>query len=153
MKSDQQQAVAIRTAVRSIQRLESLQIIHDGRIVASRDLLTESPDPIVKAQLEVTLTPKRSGWFASRALFRAPDDLLRQAHTSPVYVSVDEKPAASAEDGRYMLRWIDHLAAIAKSQPDRFPDADAQQSVLTIYSEARSRYEQIIEDAQHHWGD
>ena len=153
MKSDRQQIVVIRTVVRSIQRLESLQIIHDGRIVASRELSAMLPDPTIEAELELTLTPKRSGWFASRALFRAPDGLLRQAHTSPVYVSVDGKPTAVAEDGRYMLRWIDHLAAIAKSQPDRFPDADAQQAVLAIYGEARSRYEQIIKEAQHYWDD
>lgn len=153
LTSEQEHDVAVRTSVRSIQRLESLQIIHDGRIVASRDLRREPPDPVVETDLDVTVTPKRSGWIASRALFRAPDGLLRQAHTSPVYVSVDDRPAASAEDARYMLRWIDHLAAIAKSQSDHFPDTDAQQSVLTIYSEARSRYEQVVEDAQRHWGD
>ena len=52
-----------------------------------------------------------------------------------------------------MLRWIDHLAAIANSQPDHFPGDDAQQSVLGIYSEARSRYEEIIDVAHQNWGD
>jgi hypothetical protein len=153
IRSDQSQTVLIKTTVRSNEQLESLQIIHDGRIVASRKLLAESADPIVEANLEFTLAPNRSGWIASRVLFRAPDSLLRQAHTSPVYISVDEKPASSADDARYMVRWIDHLAAIAKSQPGRFPDADARQSVLAIYAEARSRYGAIIEDAQQNWGD
>ncbi len=110
-------------------------------------------DSVVEAELEFTVTPKRSGWIASRALYRAPDGLLRQAHTSPIYVSVDNKPAASADDAKYMLRWLEQLAEIAKSNADRFPDVDAQQSVLSNYAEAHSRYAQIEKNAQRHWGD
>ena len=82
--SEHAQTVLIRTTVRSSEQLESLQIIQDGRIVASRNLQAESSERIVEATLEFTLVPKRSGWLASRALFRAPDGLLRQAHTSPI---------------------------------------------------------------------
>jgi hypothetical protein len=145
--------VSITTTVQSIEELESLEIIHDGRVVASKQLLAEVPAPTVDAELEFELTPKRSGWLASRALFRAPDGLLRQAHTSPIYLSVDNKPTASGDDARYMLRWIDHLAEVANSDPSRFPNDDARQSVLTIFGEARAKYEQIIEVAQIHWDD
>lgn len=151
--SQQFQPVSIKTAVRSIEKLESLQIIHDGRVVASKQLLAEIPAPTVEADLEFELTPGRSGWLAARALFRAPDGLLRQAHTSPIYISVDNKPTASADDARYMLRWIDHLVEVANSEASRFPNDDARQSVLTIFGEARAKYEQIIETAQHNWRD
>jgi hypothetical protein len=153
IKSNQPQAISIHTTVQSIDKLESLQIVHNGQVVASRDLSDESSGSVVKAELELTVTPSRSGWIASRALFRAPDGLLRQAHTSPIYLSVDEKPVASADDARYMLRWLEQLASIAKQQPDRFPDADAQQAVLSIYAEAHSRYTQIMHAAAQHWGD
>ena len=151
--TDQSSAVSIQTTVRSGRQLESLEIIHDGRIVASRNLLRESTDPSVDVTLKFELSPNRSGWVASRALYRTPHGLLRQAHSSPIYISIDEKPAASAEDARYMLRWIDQLAAVATSHTDHFPDEDARQSVLSIYSEARSRYEDIIEIAEKTWGD
>ena len=153
INSDQPQTVAISAYVRSLENLESLELIHNGRVVASRRLLDELPDPIVEGGLVFKLMPRRSGWIATRALFRAPDGLLRQAHTSPIYISVDKKPAASADDARYMLRWIDQLAAIAKSAPKRFPDADARDSVLSIYVEASARYQEILEDARKHWGD
>jgi hypothetical protein len=153
INSQQPEAVSITTTVQSIEELESLEIIHDGRVVASKQLLAEVPAPTVDAELEFELTPKRSGWLASRALFRAPDGLLRQAHTSPIYLSVDNKPTASGDDARYMLRWIDHLAEVANSDPSRFPNDDARQSVLTIFGEARAKYEQIIEVAQIHWDD
>jgi hypothetical protein len=153
IKSSQPQAVLIHTTVQSIDKLESIQIVHNGQVVASRDLSVESTDAVVKAELKFTVTPNRSGWIASRALYRAPDGLLRQAHTSPIYLSVDDKPAASADDARYMLRWLQQLASIAKQQPDRFPDTEAQQSVLSVYAEAHTRYTQIMHAAQQHWGD
>ncbi len=153
IRSGQSQVISIRTTVRAIEQLESLQIIHDGRIVASQELLKEAPDPTMDSELTFTLAPKRSGWIAARALFRSPGGLLRQAHTSPIYVSVDNKPAASSDDARYMLRWVDHLAAIAKSHPEHFPDTETKQATLTIYAEARARYEQVIEQAIQNWGD
>ncbi|MCH2203454.1 MAG: CehA/McbA family metallohydrolase [Fuerstiella sp.] len=147
INSNQSAAVSIRTTVHSRERLESLQIIHNGHTVASRSLQNTDPEPVVETTLEFTLSAQHSGWVASRALYRTPGGLLRQAHTSPIYISVDERPTASAEDARYMLRWIDQLVEIANSHTDHFPDDDARQSVLSIYSEARSRYEQIIDVA------
>ena len=151
--SENPRPVSVQTGVQSIDGLETLQIVHNGRVVASRNLRRTVPDPVTKVDMEVEITPARSGWVASRALYRAPDGLLRQAHTSPIYIEVDEKPAASASAARYMLRWIDRLAEVAASQPGRFPDADAQQAVLATYAEARTRYEQCVADAQLHWGD
>jgi hypothetical protein len=145
--------IQLTATLRSIEALESLQLVHNGRVVATMSLLDQNPAPILRQTLTYELYPKRSGWIAARALYRAPDGLLRQAHTSPVYVSVDEKPTAFAEDATYMLRWIQILDDIARSQPDRFPSATARQEVLANYEEARTRYEQIIQDAQHHWGD
>lgn len=151
--SKQLRTVSIKTTVQSIEKLESLEIIHDGRVVASKQLLAELPAPTVEAELKFEVPPKRSGWLASRALFRAPDGLLRQAHTSPIYISVDKKPTASADDARYMLRWIDHLVELANADATRFPNDDARRSVLSIFGEARAKYEQIIEDARNHWDD
>ena len=99
------------------------------------------------------LSPQRSGWIASRVLYRAPDGLLRQAHTSPIYITVDDKPTASADDARYMLQWIDRLVEVAKSGTERFPDEKARNAVLTTYAQAQARYEQIIKTAQQTWGD
>jgi hypothetical protein len=147
------QSVKICTTVQSIEALESLDIIHNGHVVASRDLQNEPPNPLLDAELEFVLEPRRSGWIVSRVLYRAPDGLLRQAHTSPIYVSVDDKPTASVDYARYMLSWLDRLDEIAESQSHRFPDADAQNTVLRVYAEARAHYEEIIADAQRYWGD
>lgn len=137
--------------VQSIDSLESLQIVHNGRVIASRNLLQQKANPVIQQEMTVEVRPKRSGWVAARTLFRAPDGLLRQAHTSPIYLSVDEKPTAFAEDARYMLRWIDVLDDFARSHPDRFPSDVAQKQVLATYKEARAKYEAIVVAAKQHW--
>lgn len=153
LKSAAAELVKVHTRVRSINPLESLEIIHNGHVVASRRLPEEMNDSFLDAELKFGMIPERSGWLAARALYRAPDGLLRQAHTSPIYLSVDDKPAAFADDARYMLKWIDQLAQIAESSVNRFPDDASRIEVLAVYGEATARYKQIIETAQKQWHD
>jgi len=138
--SSSRQTLSITTSVRSIHSLEALQIVRDGIVVATGVLTGDAADPILEAELTMAWKPNKSGWIASRALFRAPDGLLRQAHTSPIYVKVDDQPTTSAEDARYMLRWIDQLRQIATSDPDRFPDRQVMQQVLEDYDQAAEVY-------------
>lgn len=145
--------VVVQGKVQAIEALESLDLIHDGHVVASLDLRGRASRPILEATLDHRLSVQRSGWIAARVLFRAPDGLLRQAHTSPSYVSIGGKPTASAEDARYMLRWIEQLRRIAETSDDHFPDDEARQGVLASYTEAEARYREILADAQRHWGD
>ncbi|MCZ6674816.1 MAG: CehA/McbA family metallohydrolase [Verrucomicrobia bacterium] len=147
------QPIHLLTTVRSIESLESLQIVHNGRVVASLNLIKKDPAPVLEEELRHALLTNRSGWIAARVFYRAQDGLLRQAHTSPIYVSIDEKPIANIEDAQYMLRWIEVLEAIAREHPDRFPTKTEQEAVLANYDEARGIYSQIIRDAQDHWGD
>lgn len=151
--SKEVEPLIISATVRSIETLESLQIVHNGRVVASVNLQEKEPAQVLQEELNHKLLPHRSGWISARALFRAPDGLLRQAHTSPIYVSVDEKPVAFADDAEYMLRWINILADIARTHGDRFPSKVVQQEVLENYNEARTIYLKIIQNAQSHWGD
>ena len=112
------QPIQLLTTVRSIESLESLQIIHNGLVAALLKLINKKPAPVLKEELNHELMPKRSGWIAARSFYRAPDGLLRQAHTSPIYLSIDRKPIASKEDAQYMIRWIDVLEDIALNHPD-----------------------------------
>lgn len=144
----QQDHVALELTVQSIETLESLELIHDGLVIASLDLRERSSEPTLTAKLEHPLSVRRSGWVAGRALFRAQDGLLRQAHTSPIYLAVDGKPTASADDARYMIRWIDQLRQIAQTSTDHFPDEVARQGVLTTYAEADAMYHRILAEAE-----
>lgn len=146
-------SINIRALVRAIESLEALQVIHNGRILASFDLLDKDPGSMLFEELSIDLMPQRSGWIAGRALYRAPDGLLRQAHTSPIYIELDNQPIAFSEDARYMLRWINEIERIAQSNPDRFTATGAQEAVLNDYGKARAVYLKIIQDAEQYWGE
>jgi hypothetical protein len=153
MSSKNRQRIQVHATVRSIDHLEALQIVRDGRVVAFRNLMKDKSDSILERELNFEIAPDRSGWIAARALFRAPDGLLRQAHTSPIYITVDNKPTVSADDARYMLRWVEILDEITRTHPERFPTTQIQKAVLADYSEARKKYLDILKDAQRYWRD
>lgn len=141
-------------SVGSIDSLESLQIIQNGEVLATINLPGgQNEDEVIFEALRCEIIPKRSGWVVARALFLAPDGRLRQAHTSPVYLSIDEKPVAFADDAQYMLRWVAVLDKIARTHSERFPSTAIQEEVLADYDEARSRYRRILLEAKTVWGD
>ncbi len=43
-----------------------------------------------------------------------------------------------------MLRWIDELEKIARSQEGRFPRAQDRQAVLVLYEEARKVFRRLL---------
>ena len=141
-RSADQSPISVDVRVRSIDRLEALQLVHNGLVVESIDLSKGQPTPVLDRSVTWRIPAKRSGWIAARSLFRAPDGLLRQAHTSPIYITVDDQPIASREDARYMMRWIDRLIDIAH-RPDRFPTEADRQAVLDTYARARAVYQRI----------
>lgn len=144
IQSKDNKPIKVRTHVRSIERLESLQLIHNGKVVESIDLANmDVPQPIDHTQTW-QVRAIQSGWIAARTLFRAPDKRLRQAHTSPIYFIVDKQPIAQRDDALYMIRWIDRLVEIAKGA-DWFPLESDRQAVLNTYARARAVYEGIAE--------
>ena len=145
--------VSIELEVKAIEAIESLDVIHNGRLVASIDLRGQPHEPVLKSTLSRRLKVRRSGWIAGRVLYRAPDGLLRQAHTSPIYLEVDGKPTAFSEDARYMLRWIAQLRMIAQRSTDHFPDEAAREEALATYSAAEAHYRKVVQAANGHWED
>jgi len=88
--------------------------------------------------------------IAARAIFTNPDGHLRQAHTSPVYVTVDGKPAASKNDALYMIRWIDRLLEVSR-KPDRYNSDNERIETQKIFKEARDIYGKISRKAIEVW--
>jgi hypothetical protein len=138
--------------VRAIERLETLQLIHNGRVVRRQDLSGERADPALDRSVRWTVRSQRSGWLAARALYRNARGLRRQAHTSPVYVVVDARPTAHKADAEYMIRWIERLEAVARA-PGRFASDERRRDVLADYAKARAVYEGIARAAGELWGD
>ena len=144
--------IRIKTELRSIQPIDSLELVADAKVIKRIDLKKRAPSPILEESLVLTHSPERSGWIAARAIFKSPDGRLRQAHTSPVYFTVDGKPTASKVDAEVMIRWIDRLLEVSE-KPGRYPSDTERARVQTIFNEARRTYQTIARDAEHIGGD
>jgi hypothetical protein len=143
--------VWIKADLRSIQRIDSLELLYNGKVIKRVALEEETPSPVLRESIALGLKPLRSGWVAARATFRSPDGHLRQAHTSPVYVTVDGKPTASKVDAEYMIRWIDRLLEVS-DKPGRYKSDEQRTQTQAIFKEARQVYEDIARKAVKVWG-
>ena len=150
MSSDE--PIWIKAELRSIQRIDSLELLYNGKVIKRVNLDDEAPSPVLRESAALGLKPLRSGWVVARATFRSPDGHLRQAHTSPVYVTVDGKPTASKADAEYMIRWIDRLLEVS-SKPGRYKSDEQRMQTQAIFEEARHIYGNIARRAVEVWGD
>jgi hypothetical protein len=116
------------------------------------DLSSTPVSGVLKQTIEFPLEPKRSGWVAARAVFQGPPGHLRQAHTSPIYITVDGKPTAFRQDAEYMVRWIDEILKVS-AQPARYATPADRLEAQTIFKEARQKYEEVAKTAKAAWGD
>ena len=144
--SDTKPSIQVKTRIRAIQPVESLEIVLDGHVILAKDLRGETKSPI-DSELAAAVSIEKSGWIAARGLYRGPDGLLRQAHTSPIYIQIDDQAVRSSVDLRYMLRWIERLTSVAEEHPDWFPDEDSKQAVLDDYQRARDVLHGLLETA------
>jgi hypothetical protein len=138
--------VQIRARLRTIEPVNSLELIDCGKVIGRLDLKGRGAEPVLDVCLEHALVPDKSGWIAARALFKAPDGCLRQAHTSPIYFAVDDKPIASQADAEYLMGWIDKLLEISR-QPGRYASDEQRSQVQRIFRQARAVYEDIAAKA------
>ncbi len=149
---DNDDPIWIKAELRSIQRIDSLELLYNGKVIKKIELEDEKPSPILRESAAIGFKPLRSGWVAARATFRGPDGHLRQAHTSPVYVTVDGKPAASKADAEYMIRWIDRLLEVS-NKAGRYKSDSERAETQVIFREAQQVYENIARKAAKVWGD
>jgi len=143
--------IRIEARLRSIQPIDSLELIANGKAIKSVSLKDRPSSPVLEESIELAFEPRRSGWVAARTIFTGPDGRLRQAHTSPVYITVDGKPTASKADAEYMIRWIDRLLQVAE-KPGRYKTDAERSQVQSLYQQARQKYQDIARQAAESWG-
>ena len=144
--------ISVKAELRSIQPVDSLELIANAEVIKRLDLKSRSPSPVLQESIAAAFEPQRSGWVAARAIFTGPDGHLRQAHTSPVYITVDGKPTASNADAEYMIRWIDRLLQVT-DKPGRYQTDAERSQVQALYQQARQKYQDIARQAAEFWGD
>jgi hypothetical protein len=151
-QSHEKNELSINIEVQSIDRLLSLEIVHNGQVIRQIALDGNSPTPVLNSKHHFKHFPSRSGWYAGRAIYESPHGHLRQAHTSPIYLSVDGKPTAFKRDADYMIQWIDKLLEIA-NEPDRFQSQIDHNEVIGTYQRAKDAYQAVSALAVEIWND
>jgi TolB protein len=129
-----------RVSLRSIVPVDRLEVVGNGRVVASVALEGDR----TSADAVVRVAAPGSGWFVLRAYAehsRHPVlDGYPFATTSPVYVDAGGAPVRSREDARFFSEWIARLRAFVERHPGWNSEAE-KQAVLGQLAAAREVYE------------
>jgi len=126
--------VAVRAAAVYRTPLKRVEVAVNGAVAATGTL---SPDRL-QGSIDQTVQIERSGWLGLRAF--AADGT--EAHSSPIYVVVAGRPAASRPDAEYFLAWIDRLGALLRERA-RVPSPELLARVERLLDEARAVYQGI----------
>lgn len=129
-----------RVAMKSIVPIEHLELVANGRVVASLPVGGDGSQAAATVPLRVV----QSGWYTLRAWSQRPIspvlDLFPLATTSPIYVLVGGQPIRSAEDARFFLAWIDRLLAAAQQHQGWNQEAEKEMA-LSLLAQARAVYQ------------
>jgi hypothetical protein len=117
--------------------LDRLDLVYNGKVIARGELSADRLQATLSAAAEIG----RSGWLAARAF--AGD--RTQAHSSPVYVEVAGRPAASKADAEYFLAWIDRLEEHVRKR-DRFTTPASRAHVAAQLEQARAFYRKAADE-------
>jgi len=162
-------AVQIHATVESQLPYHRLEIVRNGRVIAEA-----SPSgPRNRAEIYLESPLKQSCWFAARALedltvyrrqdlsfsmvhadkgtllsnyfgTRRPETVF--AHSSPVYVILDDKPIRSWEDAQYYVRYLDNCIQWLKTEAKFSKPSDKERSI-EAFLKGRAIYEKRAQEA------
>lgn len=127
---------------KSIVPMEAVEIVVNGSVVRR---IEAGEDPYM-IPVKETLILGKSSWVAVRTIGPGhrwvTNDQDVYAHTSPVYVTVDDRPISSAEDARFFSDQIDVLIAKMDSQ-GHFQDMFQRNEIVARFREAQAIYEKM----------
>jgi hypothetical protein len=130
--------VEARAEVRSTIPIHRLEIVMNGKVVASR----EDSAGVREMMLHEPVAVSGPGWLAARCASRIVSAGIRvAAHTSPVYIAGPGKDLFSAPVAAYMLTLIDGAETWVKTLATR-PDAERFAATLKVFQEAREKLHQ-----------
>ncbi len=144
--------------------IDRLEIIANGELLAEKPIALGE----TYAKIEINYSSNKSVWIAARAyqfsrvdtrkglslsqrrdqgggptLFNRYFGTLRPevvfAHTSPIYLSVDDQPIKSAEDAAYFVGYLDNSIRWLEDSGS-FPSETAKQEVLDAFQEGRQAF-------------
>lgn len=143
LQSAEAKPLAVEVRLDALESVRAVELIANGEVIKSVVPAPPAPGaPVSLATSWPVPAPKRSTWYAARALYTAPDGRLRQAHTSPVYAIVDGRPIADDASAEYFVQWIDRLINAAQ-RSDHYAAPAEREALLATYRRAREVYRSV----------
>jgi hypothetical protein len=134
-------SLLVRGQVTSQVPLDAVELILNGRPVGRFP---------AGAAFEATVPVRESSWIALRALGPrhrlVVNDTQAWAHTSPVYVTIGDRPVRVPEDVRFYREWVEKLIARTEKS-GRFKTAEHKAEVLSLFGKALEWYRQAEADS------
>ncbi len=128
-------SIEVRAEARSAFPIHRLEIILNGRVVASR----RENDGATEIVLHDTVRAEGPGWIAARcASRRATPGYRVAAHTSPVYLTAAGTELFSAPVAAYMMTLIDGAETWVSQLATR-PDPAQFRRIVQVFKDARAR--------------
>ena len=135
----------VKARARSIEPYEVLEILHNGKVVAS----ARPSGPTHDAVFDTAIDVERGGWLAARAHGRKMlpygATWWQQpvfAHTSPVYLEMEGRPARATESAALFLEQLDYLEKWVDNQAN-FPAQENRDEALKHIAAAREIYRKL----------
>lgn len=132
--------MSVRASMHSIVPVEHLELVQNGRVVATIPMSAEHKS----ASATVSVPVDKSGWITLRAWSEHASppilDIYPFATTSPVYLTVAGIPPRSPDDARFFIDWVDRLREGAERHQG-WNSAAEKAAVLDLISRARAEYE------------
>jgi hypothetical protein len=135
--------LALRLEARSFIPFHRLEVVANGRVVASREAAAGTREMILEEAVPVS----GPGWLAARCVSRLGPTtawgLGIQAHTSPVYLTVPGQELVSPPAIAYMLTLVEGAETWVENLAIR-PDAERLERVRATLRSARERLHQRL---------
>lgn len=129
----------------SLEPYDVLEILHNGKVIQT----VKPKGAHHLATIDSTLTLERGGWLAARVHGRKMLPYGATwwmqpvfAHSSPVYLEADNRPAPAAESATLFLEQLGFLERWADRQAN-FPSPAAKDEAMRHIAEARGIYEKL----------
>lgn len=131
--------VTVKASVMTQTPLDRMELIVNGRPVHS-----EPASGKTSIEFQIRVPVRESSWIALRALGPRHrlilNDTMAFAHTSPVYVSVEERPVRIAGDVRFYREWVERLIDRTANSP-RFSTPERRKEVVALFQKALAWYQ------------
>ncbi len=144
--ANSKQKVRVKATLRTDITVDSLEIVVNGKVAASRPAKNEK-----LVEIDQDLPLDGSAWIAARAIGpwsrMVLNDIQTFAHTSPVYVCFGDKPTRSLEDLKFYDEWIDKMIAHTKER-GRFTNPAYRKEVVALFRRAQQVYRRFEDEAR-----